>query len=329
MPEGSPSAKELRMVTWYLRQTIFVHTGLPTLMMDLPFSRIGLKETCLWEIDEHKDKQAALLIQADSIECDVSANVTSKLSGADCANTRDPVLMQSDLLIQNRQVNSINAKDVSVGNDLLHASLRKCSKTPNSAVKCHTPGSLTMQPFSHDTPRSTGGSSTFSPGESFWNEAIQVVDGLFSQTDNCVSRPVDELDMANFQFEEGASFDKRDGNCNGKSKVMTQEDKSSIQLMEVTASAGTVERSARVSGKEVSPLPVKHFDFSFEDKNLDRISSSGCPSSDKNGVTTAAGQSSVKKKTLVFMLKLINMMIHMKFKTKPLSMWSAWGRCLY
>ncbi|KAK6927419.1 DNA polymerase theta-like, helix-turn-helix domain [Dillenia turbinata] len=221
-----------------------------------------------------------------------------QLSGADCVSTRDPVLVQSDLLLQNREVNSINAREVPVGNDLLHASLRKCSKTPNSAVKCHTPGSLIMQSRSHDTPRSNGGSSIFSPGESFWNEAIQVVDGLFSQTDNCVSRPFDELNMANSQFETGASLNKRDGNCNGKSEVMTHEDKSSIQLMEVTASTGTVERSARVSVKDVSPLPVKHFDFSCEDKNLDGNSSYGCPLSDKNGVTPAAVQSSVNKKTL-------------------------------
>ncbi|KAK6927409.1 hypothetical protein RJ641_006000 [Dillenia turbinata] len=228
----------------------------------------------------------------------VTNNDQHQLSGADCVNSRDPVLVQSDLLLQNREVNSINAKEVPVGNDLLHASLRKCSKTPNSAVKCHTPGSLIMQSRSHDTPRSTGGSSIFSPGESFWNEAIQVVDGLFSQTDNCVSRPVDELNMANRQFKTGASLNKRDGNCNGKSEVMTQEDKSNIQLMEVTASTGTVERSARVSVKDVSSLPVRHFDFSCEDKNLDGNSSYGCPLSDKNGVTPASVQSSVNKKTL-------------------------------
>ncbi|KAJ4950046.1 hypothetical protein NE237_026878 [Protea cynaroides] len=66
-----------------------------------------------------------------------------------------------------------------------HASLRKCDITPKSGLNmppCSTPGSLNYM-CTRQTPKSARGSSIFSPGEAFWNEAIQLADGLYAPID--------------------------------------------------------------------------------------------------------------------------------------------------
>jgi len=47
--------------------------------------------------------------------------------------------------------------------------------------ECYTPGSLTRKTSVRETPKSTRGSSSFSPGEAFWDVAIQLADGLCAQ----------------------------------------------------------------------------------------------------------------------------------------------------
>ena len=63
-------------------------------------------------------------------------------------------------------------------------SLRKCSTTVESntsAAECSTPAPLGRNSSARETPMSTRGSSIFSPGEEFWNEAIQVAHGLSAE----------------------------------------------------------------------------------------------------------------------------------------------------
>ncbi|RVW17374.1 Helicase and polymerase-containing protein TEBICHI [Vitis vinifera] len=134
--------------------------------------------------------------------------------------------------------------DQSVGNDAteVQGSLRKSNERLKSTVnmtECYTPGPLTVNAFAHETPNSMRGSSMFSPGESFWNEAIQVAD------------------------VEGMCVD---GDC-------------TVEGMEIGVSSGSLGYRVKDSD-QVSPLPVKRFDFLFEEKNLDETNPPHC-SADK------------------------------------------------
>ena len=120
-------------------------------------------------------------------------------------------------------------------------------------AECYTPGPLTVNAFGHETPSSKRGSSMFSPGESFWNEAIQVADGLFAP------KTVEEIkDSCNL----------RNAGCGFKLKEMLVEGEHTVQGMEIGVSSGSLGYCVKDSD-QVSPLPVKRFDFLFEEKNLD------------------------------------------------------------
>ncbi|KAJ0770269.1 putative DNA-directed DNA polymerase [Helianthus annuus] len=98
-------------------------------------------------------------------------------------------------------------------------SLRKCNRTSTEVADmalCNTPSLTTVKVGGEETPQSMRGSSMFSPGDTFWKEAIQVADGMSKAN----------ADLAS-SGQNGNSIDK-----------------------------------------EVSPLPVKHFDFSCEDKRM-------------------------------------------------------------
>ncbi|GJZ08398.1 helicase and polymerase-containing protein TEBICHI isoform X1 [Tanacetum coccineum] len=103
-------------------------------------------------------------------------------------------------------------------------SLRKCNTTSNvidledvDMTLCNTPGVETVKVGTEVTPQSMRGSSLFSPGDTFWREAMQVADGMAHH-----------------------------------GKVLSQQ----------------VPEESQGADKEVSPLPVKHIDFSCEDKNM-------------------------------------------------------------
>ncbi|KAL8244776.1 hypothetical protein R6Q59_011034 [Mikania micrantha] len=121
----------------------------------------------------------------------------------------------------------------SVGNQIQEEepqmSLRKCNRTlmeVSDMALCNTPGLTAAKAGGEETPQSMRGSSLFSPGDTFWKEAIQVADGM---------------SKVNGLLIEGAN---RDADL---------------------ASSGQNNNS---TDKEVSPLPVKHFDFSCEDKRM-------------------------------------------------------------
>ncbi|XP_024986361.1 helicase and polymerase-containing protein TEBICHI [Cynara cardunculus var. scolymus] len=142
------------------------------------------------------------------------------------------------------QVRIDNSKETSMGNNPeLQLGLRKCNKTSTEAVDqilCDTPGIASDKVGTEKTPQSMHGSSMFSPGDTFWKEAIQVVDGMAYRNKDLPAQVVEE--------SKGAKRDFR----GGVDASMTSTGKNGISME-----------------KEVSPLPVKHFDFSFEDKNKD------------------------------------------------------------
>ncbi|KAI3792695.1 hypothetical protein L2E82_06583 [Cichorium intybus] len=113
-------------------------------------------------------------------------------------------------------------------NSMPQFSLRKCNKTTTESIDvtlCNTPSLMEVKVGDEKTPQSMHGSSIFSPGDTFWKEAIKVADGMSYHNKDLSEQVVEES-----KGQNGNSMDK-----------------------------------------EVSPLPVKHFDFSCEDKNMDVV----------------------------------------------------------
>lgn len=135
----------------------------------------------------------------------------------------------------------------------------KATVSTATTACCFTPGSLIVKSFSNKTPRSTCGSSMFSPGEGFWSEAIKLADGLNAPVNGSVCHTDTEgkshLRSTNDDKKEGALHDSDSGVHFTEMSKLVLGDKHSKEL-----------------DKTGSPLPVKHFDFSFEDRNSDVVS---------------------------------------------------------
>ncbi|KAL1315068.1 hypothetical protein HN51_041855 [Arachis hypogaea] len=146
-----------------------------------------------------------------------------------------------------------------VGSD---PSLRKCTHTPTSSMnpaEFNTPGSLVVKACVKETPKSTRGSSSFSPGSAFWNEAIQVADGLCVPVTNDSSIVMHKINVVDEQHEMENSSNLQ--SHDGKLREVMDQCKSRFWK-------GEAGMHTKDSKKEVSVLPVKHFDFSFEDNIL-------------------------------------------------------------
>ncbi|GAA0144171.1 DNA-directed DNA polymerase [Lithospermum erythrorhizon] len=136
-------------------------------------------------------------------------------------------------------------------------SLKKCSSM--KADKFDTP---IRETEARETPKSTSGNSIFSPGEAFWNEAIQLADGLFAPSDNISNQVVGFAEVS-----EGHQMinDSKNSRCNGGLKM-------ELDVKIAPPVASSVSKHEKGLNKEVSPMPVKHFDFSFDDQHLDKES---------------------------------------------------------
>ncbi|KAH9615418.1 hypothetical protein KSS87_023001 [Heliosperma pusillum] len=133
-------------------------------------------------------------------------------------------------------------------------SLRKCSTIANSnalAIECSTPASLCRNSIARETPISTRGNSIFSPGEDFWNEAIQVADDLFAQKDKNVVQADEVVGLGTIP-DGGSSHNFSKGSSTEDVNALNHSSQVKISL-----------------DKEASPFPVKHFDFSCEAKDLE------------------------------------------------------------
>ncbi|KAG6649379.1 hypothetical protein CIPAW_07G208100 [Carya illinoinensis] len=164
-----------------------------------------------------------------------------------------------------------SSREVIDGDSLvvLQPCLKKCSNTPKSSVnmtELRTPGSLIVKACINETPQSIRGSSIFSPGEAFWNEAIQVADGL------CAPQAAEETHSTT-RYHVLNSCNFRNGACHENSMKTLNEGEKRAWNMELSASLGSLGKHVKDLHKEVSPLPVKHFDFSCEGKNLNESTS--------------------------------------------------------
>jgi hypothetical protein len=182
--------------------------------------------------------------------------------------------------------------------------LRKCCLTPEIKTEqtflC-TPKTVSIKGSAIKTPGWVYRSS-FSPGDEFWNEAIQVVDGLVSvKTDDTVEDhckvsicTTGQDEQGNLQSDKGTYFKSHDleiQNDNGifSSKMLQQphlhkdnaEQTESEALHQIVASSKVlvsgecIVNEDKINAGRVglsktfnigsSPLPVRHFDFQCED----------------------------------------------------------------
>lgn len=163
---------------------------------------------------------------------------------------------------------------------MLKACLQKCNKAPRSPyfpTECQTPGLSTANACFRETPKS--GSSTFSPGEAFWNEAIVFADGLCAPSIDLTNYAAEGVNLVESQSNTkkllvpGEPSQKR---LKGQFGVGS----GGVQLGKPGASIVSLRSDLKDSNREVSSLPVKHFDFSAEDKNLDESTSPCCASNE-------------------------------------------------
>lgn len=156
---------------------------------------------------------------------------------------------------------------------------RKCNSTPTSMnmAECQTPGSLIVKACIRGTPKSTRGSSMFSPGEAFWDEAIQLADGLVVPTGNDASKVIEESSVVGDQVEMKGSCNLQ--NYDGKAR----------KILDQSKNIGLAEMHTKDSMKEASSLPVKHFDFS-NDHNMDENILQNCRVDNQVNVTCGSGR---------------------------------------
>ncbi|KAK8564584.1 hypothetical protein V6N12_036704 [Hibiscus sabdariffa] len=74
------------------------------------------------------------------------------------------------------------------------------------------------------------GSSMFSLGEALWNEAIEMANGLFSQSDKSSSQSVEETNNLKSQYELKNTENLGNTNVSYKSKEIPDECKSIVKL---------------------------------------------------------------------------------------------------
>ncbi|KAF3446459.1 hypothetical protein FNV43_RR11638 [Rhamnella rubrinervis] len=212
------------------------------------------------KVNDHKRQASSPLLDSSTKKLCVR-NQSHFEHKTTCYDRNDSEDMQSGALSKSR---------VSVGNDLISIQpiLKKCSNTPRSLAKkieCYTPGSCNAKGCFRETPKSIRGSSIFSPGEAFWDEVIQRADGLCCPMLNLCALAAEEVGAVESQYSTKKSCNLRGGNCDGKVKEMINEG----EKVAVGVSFGSLGRHSKDLDKEKSPLPIKHFDFSLEEKNLD------------------------------------------------------------
>lgn len=151
------------------------------------------------------------------------------------------------------------------------SSLRKCSYTSAQCPdECETPGSIHTRLGARETPKSSRGSSLFSPGEAFWNEAMLVADGLFDPNDGLSSHVARNDEALKVDcgihnlnnVKNGAHLDLLSTALDGAMNTVCDAG--------ARASVGSLGLHVKDLNKEVSPFPVKHFDFNLEAKFFDK-----------------------------------------------------------
>ncbi|KAI3468240.1 hypothetical protein Pfo_024903 [Paulownia fortunei] len=180
-----------------------------------------------------------------------------------------PKAIQSKIVNESRDIDSNRLQKVIMCNNPLasQTSFRKCSYTSTlCTAECETRGSFTTKLGARETPQSTRGSSLFSPGEAFWNEAILVADGLFGPNDGLSSHVAETGEALKVDYGTHNSNNVKNG---GRVNLLNSAVDGVIDTVcdvGIGSAVGSLGMHGKDLEKEVSPLPVKHFDFTFEAK---------------------------------------------------------------
>ncbi|KAL0330327.1 UNVERIFIED_CONTAM: Helicase and polymerase-containing protein TEBICHI [Sesamum radiatum] len=147
------------------------------------------------------------------------------------------------------------------------ASLRKCTYTSAPCrAECETPCSFTTRLRDRETPPSTRGSSLFSPGETFWNEAILVADELFAPSNGLSPRVAENSEPLKSDYGTYSSNNVKNGAPSSLLNCAVDGVKDTVSDFGTSSAGGSLGMHGKELDKEASPLPVKHFDFTFEAK---------------------------------------------------------------
>ncbi|KAL0330755.1 UNVERIFIED_CONTAM: Helicase and polymerase-containing protein TEBICHI [Sesamum angustifolium] len=147
------------------------------------------------------------------------------------------------------------------------ASLRKCTYTSAPCrAECETPCSFTTRLRDRETPPSTRGSSLFSPGEAFWNEAILVADELFAPSNGLSPRVAENSEPLKSDYGTYSSNNVKNGAPSSLLNCAVDGVKDTVSDFGTSSAGGSLGMHGKELDKEASPLPVKHFDFTFEAK---------------------------------------------------------------
>ncbi|KAL6006246.1 hypothetical protein ACLOJK_040292 [Asimina triloba] len=176
-----------------------------------------------------------------------------------------PLEATSSHSIEIRETGSNQGKECNSASIEFHAGLRKCNQTPNSdrsKVDCSTPGLLIKFTSNHETPSLGQRNSIFSPGDAFWNEAIQVADELFAPVDKASVQASKSVKVVEGPYEQGST-------CNVESVraiEMAQSVLNDPEKLENLANDGS--KLHEVVYHKASSFPIRHFDFSHDVGNL-------------------------------------------------------------
>ena len=139
------------------------------------------------------------------------------------------------------------------------SALQRCSFTPNTTQK---KVGFSLAPG--DTPKSVSRNSLTSPGEEFWNAAIEFADGISAQADKVRGKP--KFDAAEDKSSCAVALCSKTLPRAGKDEHDCLNTVGSNDTHQMEKLSNKVEfLAAKSQHVNSSPLPVKHLDFFHED----------------------------------------------------------------
>ncbi|XP_058200647.1 helicase and polymerase-containing protein TEBICHI isoform X1 [Rhododendron vialii] len=231
--------------------------------------------------------------------CIVDGNESQAKIEATCYDEKDEELVEYGVIPECGEAFIKGSRGMNVDTHMveIHSSLRKCNTTLAASLyntECDTPGLTTR---ACGTPKSTRGSSIFSPGEAFWNEAIEVADGFLVTNDGILVPVAGELSIAKKRSDiKDTKILGSVGGDDASNKIL-DEGASRVLGVEMNASMRSAGKHGNSLDEEASPLPVKH--FSFEDKNMDEETLYSSSADNNNALMHKQGKQQVQELPLV------------------------------
>ncbi|KAM0921821.1 hypothetical protein ACQ4PT_006730 [Festuca glaucescens] len=134
------------------------------------------------------------------------------------------------------------------------AAMQRCSFTPNTAQK--------KVGFSGETPKSAF--SLISPGEDFWNAAMEFADGVSALADKGPKR---HCNVAEDKSSCAVALGSKTPPRSGKDELNCENTVGSNPMKDIDKFSNTVDlAAANIQHESNSPLPVKHLNFFHEDE---------------------------------------------------------------